>query len=161
VPLYQNVATTRSAEAFITVENIALATAASWSILTTSGGTPLKCSIAATAGQRIRADVNFMRTGSGFYLDLALLTTLGAIGIYAGSRTSSPLTEGNPGFYPQSGSFPAATASIQFTVQAGQIDGSGNATVAMVYQGSGTETVYASATYPWRLLLTNLGVEPS
>jgi hypothetical protein len=46
-------------------------------------------------------------------------------------------------------------------VQAGQIDGSGNATVAMVYQGSGTETVYASATYPWRLLLTNLGVEPS
>lgn len=154
----------RTAEARITVENVALPTMASWAIVTTSAGTgsvPLKGSIKAAAGDRVRVEPLFMRTGSGFYLDIALLDSGGAISIYAGSKTSSPLPEGNPLYYPQSGSFPAATGPIQFTVSSAHIDGSGNISAALVGQGSGTETVYASSTYPFVLLFTNLGPEPA
>jgi hypothetical protein len=165
MPLYLPAgSTTRSAQTLIATENIALVDSVPWAKLTTSVGTgsvPLQGSIAASAGDRIRVDLTFMRTGTGFFLDLALLTSAGAIGIYFGSRTSSPLAEGNPSFYPQAGTFPAATATLQIVVQSAQIDGSGNATVAMVYRGGGTQTVYASSTYPWYLLLTNIGAEPA
>ncbi|MFF7947019.1 hypothetical protein [Streptomyces griseorubiginosus] len=150
----------RTAEVRITTGNVALATSVPWAIVA-SGATPLQCSIAAAVGDRIHVAPSFMRTGSGFFVDMAVLTSAGAISRYLGSGTSTPLAEGNPAYYPQSGSFPAATGPVQVVVQAGEVDGSGNVTLALVYQGSGTETIYAGTAYPFYLLLTNLGAQPS
>ncbi|GAA3852516.1 hypothetical protein GCM10023084_03440 [Streptomyces lacrimifluminis] len=148
----------RTADTRIVAGNVALATSAPWAIVA-SGATPLQCSIAAAVGHRIHVALSFMRTGSGFFLDIAILTSAGAISRYLGSGTSTPLPEGNPSYYPQSGSFPAATAPVQVVVASGEVNGSGNVTLALVYRGSGAETVYASSTYPFYLLLTNLGPE--
>ncbi len=152
--------TIRTADVRITAGNITLATSVPWAIVT-SGATPLQCSIAAAAGHRILVAPSFMRTGSGFFVDMAILTSAGAISRYLGSGTSTPLAEGNPAYYPQSGSFPAATGPVQVVVQADEVDGSGNVTLALVYRGSGTETIYAGTAYPFYLLLTNLGAQPS
>lgn len=150
----------RTADIRITAGNVSLATSVPWAIVV-SGSTPLQCSIAAAVGDRIHVSPSFMRTGSGFFVDMAILTSGGAISRYLGSGTSTPLAEGNPAYYPQSGSFPAATGPVQVVVQSGEVDGSGNVTLALVYRGSGTETIYAGTAYPFYLLLTNLGAQPS
>jgi len=102
-----------------------------------------------------------MRSGSGSFLDFAILDSAGAISRFLGSDSSSPLPEGNPAFYPQAASFPGAPGTMQIVVSSGEVNGSGQAAIALVYQGSGSETIYASATYPWYLLLTNIGPEPA
>lgn len=152
-----------TAEARIEKEVVVLATAASWTVVRTSDSTPLQCSIGAAAGDRVRADPSFMRTASGLYLDLALLDSAGNIALFAGSGTASPLAEGNPIYYPQASSFPAAAGATQFTVGAGHIDGTGKVTVALVYRGTadGTQKIYAHPDYPWYMLLSNLGPAPA
>lgn len=145
-----------TADVRITSGDVALTTAAAWTIVT-SGPTQLACSITAAVGDRILASPQFMHTGSGFFIDLAILTSGGAISRFLGSGTSTPLPEGNPAYYPQSGSFPAATGPVRMDVASGEVDGSDKVTVALVYKGSGTETVYDSATYPFYLLLMNVG----
>jgi hypothetical protein len=144
------------------IENVALPNTGGWAVVTASGGTPLACSIAAAAGDRILADATFMRTGTGDYMDLAILASGGTISEYAGSGTSTPLDEGSPAYYPSSGAFPSTNGTNLFTVQSGQIN-AGNITVALVYKGagSGSETVYASSTYPFFLMLTNIGPQPA
>lgn len=149
-----------TADIRITAGDVALSTAASWTIVS-SGVTQLSCAVKAAVGDRIHVSTSFMRTGSGFFLDLATLTSAGAISRYLGSGTSTPLAEGNPSYYPQAGSFPAATGPVQVIVASGEVDGNGKVTLALVCKGSGTETVYASATYPWYLLLTNFGPQPA
>lgn len=154
---------TRTSDVRIEKENINLGAFPTWTVLTTTGdGTPLQCSIAAAVGDRIWADMVMMKTGSGNFLDLAMLNSAGAISEYAGTGTSSPLPEGDVFLYPGN-SFPGVVGTIQFLVKAGQVNGSGNVTVALVVQGSGDggEVVYASAAYPWRLRLTNIGPEPA
>ena len=146
-------------DARIKVENITVPNTGGWAIVTSSGGTPLQCSIKAAINDRIVVAVEMMRTGGGSFLDKAILTSAGGLSVYAGSGTSTPLDEGAPAYYPQANVFPQTSGSVQFVVQAGQVDGSGNITVAMVYKGagSGTTIIYASATYPWYMLLTNIG----
>ncbi|MFI8499446.1 hypothetical protein ACIGFK_13255 [Streptomyces sp. NPDC085524] len=90
------------------------------------------------------------------FLDLALLTGAGAISEYGASGTSSPLAEGAPEFYPSTSFSRAASAGL-FTVGSGHIDGSGNATVALVHSGTASGKVYANSVYPWRMVLENLG----
>jgi len=152
--------TIRTADVRITAGNVALATSVPWAIVT-SGATPLQCSIPAAVGDRIHVAPSFMHAGSGFFLDMATLTSAGAISRYLGSGTSTPLDEGNPAYYPQSGSFPAATGPAQIIVASGEVNGSGNVTLALVYRGAGTETVYAGTALPFYLLLTNYGPVPS
>lgn len=153
-------ASIRTASARITDDNLSgLPSAAAWAIVTTSAGTPLQAQIAAAAGDRIRVCANYMRSGSHF-LDWALLDSAGAIAQYAGSGTATPLGEGNPAMYP-SLSFSYVTSSELFVVDAGNIDGTGKATVALAHQGTGAGLVYAHSTYPWRLRLENLGPEPT
>ncbi|MEW1803215.1 SGNH/GDSL hydrolase family protein [Streptomyces virginiae] len=135
-----------------------LATAASWTIAATSVGTQLKCSIPAEAGDRIRVDIGMLYSGTR-YLDAVLLDSAGAINLYAGTQTTSPLAEGNPEFYPST-SFGKASSGIQFTVAAGHLAG-GLATVALANQGTGAGRVYAFSGYPFRLTLTNLGPAPA
>lgn len=135
-----------------------LASASSWTIATTSVGTPLQCSIAASAGDRIRVEGDFMRAGAHF-LDWVLLDNAGAIAVYGTTRTSTAPTEGSPSMYP-SLSFSYVQGAKQFTVSSGHI-ASGQVTIALAHQGTGSGKVYANSTYPFELLLTNLGPEPA
>lgn len=146
-----------SVQVRIKVENITLPNTGGWAVVTTSSGTgsvPLAVAIDAAVGDRIWADVTFMRTGSGTYLDLAMLNSDGSIAEFAASGTATAPDEGAPEFYPEAGSFPASTGTVEFVVAAGQIN-AGLVTFAQVYKGAGagTETLYASTGYPWRLLL--------
>ena len=135
-----------------------LASAASWTIAATSVGTQLKWSIPAEAGDRIRVDPGMLYSGTR-YLDAVLLDSAGAIAVYAGTQTSSPLAEGNPEFYPST-SFGKASSGILFTVTAAHLSG-GQATVALANQGTGAGRVYAFSGYPFRLTLTNIGPAPA
>jgi len=131
-----------------------LASAAAWTIATTSVGTQLKCSIPAEVGDRIRVDIGMLYSGTR-YLDAVLLDSAGAINLYAGTLTTSPLAEGNPELYPST-SFGKASSGIVFTVAAGHLSG-GQATIALANQGTGAGRVYAFSGYPFRLGLTNIG----
>lgn len=157
---------TPSVQVRIKVELITLPNTGGWQVVRTSPGTgsvPLQASIAAEVGDRIWADVTAMRTGGGTYMDLAALKADGAaISEYGGSGDATPLPEGDPEFYPDIGTLPSATGTVEFVVQAEQIDADGMVTIAQVCAGAGggTETLYASSTYPWRLLIRNAGPQP-
>lgn len=149
----------RTASVRITDDNLSgLPVAASWTIVVTSGGTPLQCSIAAAVGDRILVYGNFMYSGAHF-LDWGLLATDGSIATYATSGTSTPSGEGNPTMYP-SLSFSKYTAPVMFTVGAGNLSG-GLATVALAHQGSAAGIAYAYPLYPWEERLHNIGPEPA
>lgn len=152
-------ATIRSAVARITDDNLGgLPSASSWAVVLTSASTPLQCSITAAAGDRIEVYGEFMYVGAHF-LDWVLLDSGGAIALYSGSGTSSPLAEGKPSLY-SSLSFSKATSMEMFTVASGHLSG-GMATVALAHQGTASGTVYAHTTYPWVLRLKNIGPEPA
>ena len=149
----------RTAEARITDGAIVdLASAPAWAIVTTSVGTPLQCSIAAAAGDRVRVSLGMMYNG-GHYMDLAILTSAGAIAAYHGSGSATPLAEGAPWLYPST-AFSKAGDAIIFTVAAEHLN-AGLATIALVHQGTSTGRVYANATYPWVMLLENIGPQPA
>ena len=152
----------RTASVRITDDDLSgLPEALAWAIVVTKGGTQLKASIAATAGDRIRACANFLYVGSHF-LDWALLDSAGAPAVYAASGTASPLSEGNPSMYPAL-NLSKDPSPEMFTVGAGHLN-AGMASIALVHLGSSTGTgnkVYAHPTYPWRLRLENLGPEPA
>lgn len=152
--------TIRTVDTRITAGDVALPSSVSWAVVT-SGSTQLAASITAAVGDRIQACPSFMRTGSGSFLDLVILAAGGAISRYLGTDSSSPLPEGHPSYYPQAASFPGVPGAMQIVVGSGEVNGSGKATIALAYQGSGGETIYAGATYPFYLLLTNFGPEPS
>jgi hypothetical protein len=99
-----------------------------------------------------------MMYNGGHFLDLALLSSAGAIAVYHGSGTSSPLAEGAPWLYPSTAF--SKVASAMFTVGAGHLN-AGLATVALVHQGTSTGRVYANATYPWLMTLEVLGSQPA
>lgn len=131
-----------------------LASAASWVIAETSVGTDLAASIAASVGERIRVSGRFLRSGAHF-LDWAVLDSGGAIDVYLASGTGTPLAEGDPAMYP-SNSFMYVSDPPVFTVVEGQVDGSGNVTVALAHQGTSPGRVYAYSGYPFKLRLENL-----
>lgn len=151
--------TVRSAIARITDDALVdLPSAASWVIAATSVGTPLRCSITAAAGDRIRVEGDFMRSGAHF-LDWVLLDSAGTIAVYGTTRTGTPPAEGAPSMYPST-SFPGVQGAKQFTVSASHIN-AGMATIALAHQGTSGGKVYAHTTYPFEMLLTNIGPEPA
>jgi len=149
----------RTATVRVTDDNLSgLPAAAAWTVAQTSAGTKLQCSIPAAAGDRIKVYGGFMRSGSHF-LDWVLLDNTGAIAVYAGTFTSSPLPEGDPDLYP-SLSFSYEEMTEMFTVASGHIN-AGSITVALAHQGTGSGIVYAHTTYPFRMRLENIGPEPA
>lgn len=151
--------TIRSATARITDDALVdLPSAPAWVIAVTSVGTPLQCSITAVAGDRIRVEGDFMRSGAHF-LDWVLLDSAGAIAVYGATRTGTPPAEGAPSMYPST-SFPGVQGAKQFTVSSGHIN-AGTATIALAHQGASAGKVYAHTTYPFEMLLTNIGPEPA
>jgi hypothetical protein len=148
-------AVTRTASVRVTDDNLGgLPSAAAWTIVQTSSGTQLKCAIAASVGDRIRIVGRFMRSGSRF-LDWYRVGS----GIYLGTDTTSPLSEGDPAEYP-SLSFSYDPGPPMFTVVSGDLSG-GLVTVALANQGTGAGLVYAHTTYPFRMRLENIGPEPA
>jgi hypothetical protein len=153
----------RTARVRITNDDLSgLPAAAAWAVVQTSAGTQLKCSIAASAGDRILVCPNFLYLGSHF-LDWVLLDSGGSIAEYATSESSSPPSEGNPAMYPLT-TLSRNSSSEMFTAGPAHIDESGNVTIALAHQGLGTGSgnrVYAHSTYPWRLRLENIYAQPA
>jgi hypothetical protein len=138
-------------------EIIVLATAASWTVVATSDGTKLNCTIPAVVGDRIYCDPGFMRTLASPFLDIAILKADGVTpSQYAGSQSATPLTEGDPEYYPDAAHFPGVTGGFLFTVTAEQVN-AGSITCALVYQGTtdGSQKIYAHPQYPWDMILMN------
>ncbi|MFD4912837.1 SGNH/GDSL hydrolase family protein [Streptomyces virginiae] len=130
-----------------------------WIIATSSVGTPLQCSIPAAVGDRIRVHMSMMYVGAHF-MDLALLNSAGAIDQYGASGTGTPLAEGAPELYP-SVSFSKTASGGMFAVTSAHITSAGMATIALAHSGTSSGKVYSNATYPWRMLLENLGPAPA
>ncbi|MER8004777.1 hypothetical protein [Streptomyces sp. NPDC094149] len=129
-----------------------------WAVVQTSGGTQLKGTLAAEAGHRLRVEPDFMRAGAHF-LDWVILDGSGAIIYYGTTRSSTPSDEGAPSMYPST-SFPGVQGAKQFVVQAGWLN-AGAVTIALAHKGTASGKVYAHTTYPFEMLLTNLGPEPA
>lgn len=156
-------ASVRTAKMRVTDDNLSgLPAAASWAVVQTSAGTLLKCSITATAGDRIKVFGRFMRKGS-HYLDWVLLDSAGNIAVYSTTDSATAPSEGDPALYP-SLSFSYETGPPLFVVGAGHIDGTGKVTIALAHQGTATGSsniVYAHSVYPFRMMLENIGPEPA
>lgn len=135
-----------------------LPSATSWEVVTPSGGTTLKATIEAAAGDRLRVEPDFMRSG-GHFLDWVILDGAGAIIYYGTTRSSTPPDEGAPSMYPST-SFPGVQATKQFLVEAGWLN-AGTVTIALAHKGTAAGRVYAHTTYPFEMVLSNLGPEPS
>ena len=139
-------------------EVVDLPSAPAWSIVTSSLGNPLQCSIPAAVGDRIRPHLGMLYNG-GHFLDVALLSSGGTIALYESSGTGSPLSDGAPWLYPNS-AFGRVPDAMLFTVGSGHLS-AGQVTVALVHQGTSTGRVYTSAQYPFVMLLENHGPEPA
>lgn len=151
--------TIRSATTRVTNGALAdLPSASAWEVVTPSGGTTLKCSIPAAAGDRVRVEGDFMRSGAHF-LDWVIVDGSNVILYYGTTRSSTPPDEGSPSMY-TSTSFPGVQGAKQFVVESGWLSG-GAVTIALAHKGTAAGRVYAHTTYPFEMLLTNLGPEPA
>lgn len=122
--------------------------------------TPLLGQITAAVGDRILVCPNMMYQGAMF-LDFVLEKNDGTPSVYAAAEPgtpSVPLGEGNPALYPGT-SFDKRFDHMFTVTSANQINGSGKATVALYFQGTGK--VFCHTLYPWSLRLQNIGPEPS
>jgi hypothetical protein len=135
-----------------------LPSATVWEVVTPSGGTTLKASIAAAAGDRVRVEPDFMRSG-GHFLEWVILNGADEIVYYGTTRSSTPPDEGAPSMYPST-SFPGVQAVKQFVVEAGWLS-AGTVTIALAHKGTAVGRIYAHTTYPFEMLLTNLGANLS
>jgi len=135
-----------------------LPSTSTWAVVQTSGGTQLKGAITAATGHRLRVEGDFMRIGAHF-LDWVILDGTGAIIYYGTTRSSTPPDEGAPSMYPST-SFSSVQGAKQFTVESGWVN-AGTVTIALAHKGTASGKVYAHPTYPFEMLLTNLGPEPA
>ena len=114
--------------------------AAGWAIVTTNpGGVEIGTSIVAKAGDRLWYAPSFLRTYS-IVLDLGIKAAAGGVSRYTSSGTATPETDGYAAMYEQS-SFAGIAGMRQFVVQAGEVDGSGNAKIVLAYRGNSADGV--------------------
>lgn len=142
-------------DAYVKTGNVTLPATASggtvWEVL--SGFATL--SIPAAIGDRIDFSAHGMRSATASAsMDIAVVVSGSAV-IYLGSGTSTPLTEGDPGWYPQN-NFSRLTGPIGFTVESGHLS-SGNIIFAVVQKNTGGGTLYASNDYPFYWQAKNYG----
>jgi hypothetical protein len=137
---------------------VTLNTSAFWAPVIGSGGLHIGRSIPAIAGDLIFLSTSFLRTGTTMFLDAAVRKTDGSIARFLSSMTATADTEGYAAWYAQSGSFPGVSGGRWFTVQPGEIDGSGNWTVELVYLGGDSSCrVYFGSGYNGDWSLANYG----
>lgn len=138
---------------------ITLAAAANWTIVTASGGIEIGTSIAASVGDRLWFSPSFMRTGGVVYLDLGIKAAAGGISRYTSSGSATPEAEGYAPMYPQS-AFTGIAGVREFIVQAGEVDGSGNATIVLAYKGPAdgvNQKLYFGGGYSGAIWVANMG----
>lgn len=127
----------------------------------TSGGwsslAGFELDVPAVAGQWVEIGVHAMRTATSS-ADLDVAVVVGAsIVRYLATGTATPGFEGDPGWYPQSGSFAVQSAPRGFVVASGDLDG-GNVRFVVAVKAAGTGTLFSSTNYPFYWLAKNLGV---
>lgn len=128
-----------------------LPTAASWTVVQSAPGTKLQDSFEAQVGDWFEPLANVLLGGTGGnWLDWALLDGDGDIDTYAGTMTSTPLPQGNPVIYPST-SFNTISSPPVFKIESRHIDVDGNATIALVHQGTGDRKVYTHPELPFHL----------
>jgi hypothetical protein len=153
----------RTAKSRVTDDDLSgLPEALVWSVVRTSGGSYLQCSIQAVPGDRIEVHPGFIYIGS-HYLDWVLLDNAGAISLYATSESSTPPPEGDPALYPNFSGLSRNPMPPMFVVEEAHI-AAGRVTCALAHQGAyagSANRVYAHATYPFRMRLKNIGPEPA
>lgn len=136
-----------------------------WAIVTTSGGTEIGWTFPATAGDRIWFSPSFLRT-YGLFLDIGIKAAAGGVSRYVSSGTSTPETDGYAPLYPEA-AFAGVVGMRQFTVQAGEVDGSGNAKIVLAYRGDSADgtsrKVYfgGGPGYSGALFVANMGPAPA
>jgi len=128
-------------------------TSSAWQALLTT----VDLVVPAVAGDVLEIAGSILRTGTGSaFLDVATWVS-GAAANYLGSRSGTPLAEGQPGWYPSTASFQSAMpCSVLYTVQSGDIV-SGNVTLRPVVKAAGAGSFYQMADYPFRWWVKNLG----
>lgn len=153
----------RTAKVQVTDDDLSgLPEALTWTVVQTSGGTHLQCSIQAVSGDRIEVYSGFIYIGS-HYMDWVLLDNTGAISLYATSGSSTPPAEGDPALYPYFSGLSRNPMPPMFVVDDTHID-SGQATFALAHKGAyaaNANRVYAHPTYPFSMRLKNIGQEPT
>lgn len=146
-------------------EIITLVPVAGWAIVTTSGGIEIGESVPANVGDRIWYSPSFLRT-YGVFLDMGIRAAGGGVSRYTSSNGPVPEPDGYAPLYPEA-AFAGVVGVREFVVQAGEIDGSGNATIVLAYRGdsvsSGTQKVYfgGAAGYSGAFLVANMGPAPA
>jgi len=144
---------------------ITLPPASGWQIVTTSGGIEIGTSVTAKAGDRLWYSPSFLRT-YGVVLDLGIKAGAGGVSRYTSSGNSTPETDGYAPLYPQS-AFAGVAGIREFVVQAGEVDGSGKATIVLAYRGNSadglTQKVYfgGGPGYSGAIWVANMGPAPS
>ena len=153
----------RTAKVRITDDDLSgLPEALSWTVVQTSSGTHLQCSIPAIAGDRVEVYAGFLYIGS-HYLDWVLLDNVGGISLYATSGSSTPPGEGDPAMYPYASGLIRNPMPPMFVVEESHIS-AGRASFALAHQGpyaANANRVYAHPTYPFSMRLKNIGPEPA
>lgn len=136
---------------------IAPNTGGAWAKPGDANGLPLDfvLEIPATVGDRVSIAYNGMKSdASSFYLDVGIQVG-SAVVRWMGSKTVTPLAEGDPGWYPPTGFRPHA-APRYVTVTADDLDG-GMVRFVLGNKSSGAGTLYASAAYPFEWSAMNIG----
>ncbi|MET7481378.1 hypothetical protein ABZT17_44735 [Streptomyces sp. NPDC005648] len=142
---------------------ITLTAAASWTIVTASGGIEIGTSVAASVGDLLWFSPSFMRTGGVIYLDMGIKAAGGGVSRYVSSGGATPEAEGYAPMYPQP-AFIGIAGVREFVVQAGEVDGSGHATIVLAYKGPAdgvNQKLYVGGGYSGAIWVANMGPAPS
>jgi hypothetical protein len=155
----------RSSDGRIDLQIITPPVVAGWAIVTTSGGVEIGNSIPASVGDRIWYSPSFLRT-YGIFLDTGIKAAAGGVSRYTSSGTATPETDGYAPMYPEA-AFDGVVGMREFVVQAGEVDGSGNATIVLAYRGNSADgsarKVYfgGGPGYSGAFFIANMGPAPA
>lgn len=155
----------RSSDGRIDLQIITPPVVAGWAIVTTSGSVEIGESIPGTVGDRIWYSPSYLRT-YGIVVDTGIRAAAGGISRYTSSGTGTPEPDGYAPMYPQA-AFAGVAGMREFTVQPGEVDGSGNVTIVFAYKGNtadGTsQKLYfgGGPGYSGALFIANMGPEPA
>ena len=124
----------------------------------TGGGwqlTSFELDIPASAGDAVLFSFDAMvESSNNTFYDVALVVGSSAV-YYLGSESPTPLTEGDPGWYPVGGFLPHP-GPLPVLLTSGLID-SGNARFVLAVKSNGTGVLYADTTYPFKWWAINFG----
>ncbi len=127
----------RSSDGRIDLQIITPPVVAGWAIVTTTGGVEIGNTIPGAVGDRIWYSPSFLRT-YGIVVDTGIKAAAGGVSRYTSSGTSTPEADGYAPMYPQA-AFAGVAGIREFIVQPGEVDGSGNVKIVLVYRGNSAD----------------------